>query len=115
MQRSMNRAPRHAEAAPAASPARGTGLPTPPTAGLPRMIGRYRVIRGLGQGGFGRVYLARDDDLDRPVAIKVPNPERIAGPEDVEAYLAEARTLAKLDHPDIVPVHDVGRTGDGLC
>ena len=73
------------------------------------------MIRRLGQGGFGRVYLARDDELDRPVAVKVPNPERVAGPEDVEAYLAEARTLAKLDHPHIVPVYDVGRTDDGLC
>src|SRR5262245_45452845 len=72
-------------------------------------IGRYRIIRRLGQGGFGRVYLAHDDDLDRPVAIKVPNPERISAPEDVEAYLAEARILARLDHPNIVPVHDVGR------
>src|SRR5262249_6415687 len=53
--------------------------------------------------------------LDRPVAIKVPNPERIAGPADVEQYLAEARTLAQLDHPNIVSVHDLGRTGDGLC
>ena len=53
----------------------------------PATIGRYRIIRRLGQGGFGRVYLAHDDDLDRPVAIKVPNPERIARPEDVEAYL----------------------------
>ena len=69
----------------------------------------------LGQGGFGRVYLAHDDDLDRPVAIKVPNPERIAHPEDVEAFLIEARILAKLDHPHIVPVFDVGRTEDGLC
>jgi serine/threonine protein kinase/formylglycine-generating enzyme required for sulfatase activity/tetratricopeptide (TPR) repeat protein len=72
-------------------------------------------MKRLGQGGFGRVYLAHDDDLDRPVAIKVPNPERVAGPEDIEEYLAEARTLARLDHPHIVPVHDVGRTGDGLC
>ncbi len=78
-------------------------------------IGRYRVIHRLGQGGFGRVYLAHDDDLDRPVAIKVPNPERITRPEDVEAFLAEARILAKLDHPHIVPVFDVGRTEDGLC
>ncbi len=83
--------------------------------GDPRKIGRYRIIRRLGQGGFGRVYLAHDDDLDRPVAIKVPNPERIARPEDAEAFLVEARILAKLDHPHIVPVHDVGRTEDGLC
>ena len=94
-------------------PASGEGLDVPQ--GDPREIGRYRVVRRLGQGGFGRVYLAQDDDLDRPVAIKVPNPERVSGPGDVEAYLAEARALAKLDHPNIVPVYDVGRTDDGLC
>ena len=80
-----------------------------------KKIGRYTILGRLGQGGFGRVYLAHDDDLDRPVAIKVPNPERIAHPEDVEAFLIEARILAKLDHPNIVPVFDVGRTEDGLC
>src|SRR4029077_14964535 len=83
--------------------------------GDPCKIGRYRIIHRLGQGGFGRVCLAHDDDLDRPVAIKVPNPERITHPEDVEAFLIEARILARLDHPNIVPVHDVGRTEDGLC
>ena len=83
--------------------------------GDPPRIGRYRIIRRLGQGGFGRVYLAHDDDLDRPVALKVPNLDRITHPEDGEAFLAEARTLARLDHPHIVPVHDVGRTEDGLC
>jgi eukaryotic-like serine/threonine-protein kinase len=90
----------------------GTGAST---IGDPSRIGRYRIIHRLGQGGFGRVYLAHDDDLDRPVAIKVPNPERITDPEDVEAFLVEAKILAKLDHPNIVPVHDVGRTEDGLC
>ena len=79
------------------------------------MIGRYRVLRLLGAGNFGRVYLAHDADLDRRVAIKVPNPERITGPEDAEAYLAEARMLARLDHPNIVPVYDVGRTEDATC
>src|SRR5262249_55772776 len=78
-------------------------------------IGRYTILGRLGQGGFGRVFLAHDDDLHRPVAIKVPNPERITNPQDVEAYLNEARILAKLDHPNIVPIHDVGRTEDGLC
>ena len=94
-------------------------LPAPgfagPSDGNPSHIGRYRIINRLGQGGFGRVYLAHDDDLDRPVAIKVPNPERIMRPDDVDAFLIEARILAKLDHPNIVPVFDVGRTEDGLC
>ncbi len=85
------------------------------TSGDPARIGRYRIIHQLGQGGFGRVYLAHDDDLDRPIAIKVPNPERINHTEDVEAFLAEARILARLDHPHIVPVFDVGRTEEGLC
>ena len=83
--------------------------------GLPATIGRYRVIRLLGRGGFGTVYLAQDDALRRPVAIKVPNPQRVAGPEDVAVYLAEAQVLAQLDHPHIVPVYDVGRTEAGLC
>jgi serine/threonine protein kinase/formylglycine-generating enzyme required for sulfatase activity len=81
----------------------------------PSQIGRYRVIRLLGKGGFGKVYLAHDDDLDRPVAIKVPHPERISSPKDLEAYFKEAKTLAKLEHPHIVPVYDVGRTDNGLC
>lgn len=77
-------------------------------------IGRYRIVRVLGEGGFGRVYLAHDDQLDRPVAIKVPRPERVSSPKDAEAFLAEARIVASLDHPHIVPVYDVGQS-DGLC
>ena len=80
----------------------------------PKRIGRYRVERVLGEGGFGRVYLAHDDQLNRPVAIKVPHRHQLAQPHDAAAYLVEARILASLDHPNIVPVHDVGSTGDGL-
>jgi serine/threonine protein kinase/formylglycine-generating enzyme required for sulfatase activity/tetratricopeptide (TPR) repeat protein len=96
---------------------RDSGSADSPTSwpGDPVRIGRYRIIRPLGQGGFGRVYLARDDDLDRSVAIKVPNPERVAALRDAEDYLAEARALAKLDHANIVPVDDVGRTEEGFC
>ena len=86
-----------------------------PPRGDPSQVGRYRIIHRLGQGGFGTVYLAQDDELDRPVAVKVPNKERITRALDVEAFLVEARILAKLDHPHIVPVVDVGRTEDGLC
>src|SRR5271157_635066 len=80
-----------------------------------KKIGRYTILRRLGKGGFGEVFLAHDDDLNRPVAIKVPRPERVSRPEDIEAYLNEARILASLDHPHIVPVYDVGRPDDGLC
>ena len=81
----------------------------------PEQIGRYRIESILGEGGYGRVYLAHDDQLNRPVAIKVPRRERLLKPKDAEAYLAEARVVASLDHPNIVPVYDVGSTPDGLC
>src|ERR1700730_3473995 len=79
---------------------------------LPRHIGRYRVEKILGQGGFGLVYLAHDEQLQRPVAVKVPHRRLVSTPEDAAAYLTEARTVAGLDHPNIVPVHDVGSTED---
>jgi serine/threonine protein kinase/tetratricopeptide (TPR) repeat protein len=78
-------------------------------------IGRYRVERILGQGGFGVVYLAHDDELRRPVAVKVPHRRLVSRLEHAEAYLTEARTVARLDHPNIVPVYDVGKTEDFPC
>ncbi|MFN0019362.1 MAG: protein kinase domain-containing protein [Pirellulaceae bacterium] len=81
--------------------------------GVPQHIGRYRVQRMLGQGSFGRVWLAMDDELQRQVAIKVLFPSRLPGIADGEAWLTEARALAALDHPHIVPIFDVGRTEDG--
>jgi serine/threonine protein kinase len=76
----------------------------------PPQLGRYRVERLLGQGGFGKVYLAHDDQLKRLVAIKVPHRQLVARSEDADAHLAEAQHVASLDHPQIVPVYDVGRT-----
>jgi serine/threonine protein kinase/formylglycine-generating enzyme required for sulfatase activity len=89
--------------------------PTPAGATPPQHIGRYRVERVLGEGGFGLVYLAHDDQLRRPVAVKVPHAHLVAQAADAEAYLAEARTVAGLDHPHIVPVFDVGSTGAFPC
>jgi eukaryotic-like serine/threonine-protein kinase len=82
---------------------------------MPQHIGRYRMERVLGQGGFGLVYLAHDDQLQRLVAIKVPHCKIVAGTEDAEAHLLEARTVANLDHPNIVPVYDVGGTEQFPC
>ena len=78
-------------------------------------IGRYRVLGVLGEGGFARVYHATDEELRRDVAIKVPYRRRGTDPEAMEAYWAEARIVASLDHPAIVPVYDIGRTRDGHC
>lgn len=82
---------------------------------LPRAIDRYRIERVLGKGGFGLVYLAFDDQLSRAVAIKVPHRKLVNRPEEADAYLTEARTVANLDHPNIVPVHDVGGTEQFPC
>jgi serine/threonine protein kinase/formylglycine-generating enzyme required for sulfatase activity len=100
---------------PVVAPVRDRDPTHPPLRPDPSSIGRYRVIRILGQGGFGRVYLAHDPDLDRYVAIKVPIHLQASQFVDFEAYLKEACILARLSHPNIVPVHDVGRTDDGRC
>jgi len=73
---------------------------------------RYRIDGELGRGGMGTVYLATDTELEREVAIKVPT-DQAAGEEEVERLRAEARIIARLDHPGIVPVHDVGWLPDG--
>jgi hypothetical protein len=93
----------------------GPHAPAPAAEEPPRQLGSYRIVGHLGAGAFGVVYRGHDDELGRDVAIKVPHRRRVATPTDVEAYLAEARALARLDHPGIVPVYHVGRTDDGLC
>ncbi len=81
----------------------------------PTQIGRYRVVKLLGKGGFGLVYLAHDDQLQRLVAIKIPHAHLVSCATDAEAYLSEARTVANLDHPNVVPVFDVGKTEPFPC
>src|SRR5262249_59488864 len=74
----------------------------------PEQIGRYRIVRKLGQGGMGTVYLAHDTQLDRPVALKVPHFKASDGQGVLERFLREARSAARLDHPNICPIYDVG-------
>ncbi len=80
---------------------------------LPEQFGRYRIIRLLGQGGMGAVYLARDTQLDRDVAIKAPRFDIHDSPKAVERFHREARAVAALSHPNICPVFDVGAI-DGI-
>jgi TolB-like protein/tetratricopeptide (TPR) repeat protein len=74
-----------------------------------RTLGRYRVLDLIGAGGMGDVYRARDERLDRDVAVKVL-PEQVAGDADrLGRFEREARALAKLAHPNILAIHDLGR------
>src|SRR6267143_4114544 len=71
------------------------------------VAGRYSRERELGRGGMGVVYLAREVRLDRPVAIKLLPPSKASDPKLRERFLREARTAAKLSHPNIIPIHAV--------
>ena len=79
---------------------------------LPHIRG-YEITRRLGRGGMADVYLAMQVSLSRPVAIKVLAAERNLGEETVTRFEQEARTIARLDHPNVVSIYDVGRTEDG--
>lgn len=69
-----------------------------------RPSSRYQLLSRLGQGGFGVVFLARDQHLNRNVALKMPRPDVLLTKSMVQRFLREARNAAKLDHPNIVPV-----------
>jgi len=73
----------------------------------------YEILGELGRGGMGVVYRARQVALDRFVALKVCKDTPSAWPEGDELFRQEAQTLARLQHPAIVPVHELGRTADG--
>ncbi|HWO18046.1 MAG TPA: serine/threonine-protein kinase [Kofleriaceae bacterium] len=82
----------------------------PPAASMPGgRLGEYELIREIGRGGMGTVYLARDLRLGRLVAIKVLVP---LGSHDDERFLAEARVTARCNHENIVVIHDVGKHGE---
>lgn len=75
---------------------------------VPRKLGRYTIDRLIGSGAMGHVYLARDGELDRPVAIKTVRDIQYADPAFIERFKNEARAAARLRHVAIVPVYDVG-------
>ncbi len=76
-----------------------------------QQIDRFELVARLGVGGFGTVWKARDLDLDRVVAIKIPRHGQLT-PTEMESFFREARSVAQLRHPNIVPVHEVGREED---
>ena len=76
------------------------------------LAGRYSLERELGRGGMGVVYLAREVRLDRPVAIKLLPPFQARDGALRERFLREARTAAKLSHPNIIPIFTVDEAGE---
>ncbi|GAB3727828.1 hypothetical protein GCM10028862_04770 [Luteimonas pelagia] len=80
---------------------------------LPDIEG-YRLLRVLGHGGMSTVYLAEQESLGREVAVKVMLPEALADEVSRRRFENEARTVARLEHPNIVGIFEVGRTRDGL-
>jgi serine/threonine protein kinase len=85
--------------------------PTPPPVQRPQRLGRYQILRSLGKGAFGEVYLAKDPQLDRLVAIKVCREDAFSSQENAAIFLNEARKAAQVSrHPGIVTIHNVGRT-----
>jgi WD40 repeat protein/serine/threonine protein kinase len=74
-------------------------------------IGRFQIERKLGQGGAGIVFLAIDPKLRRRVALKVPRPEGLISSESRQRFLLEGEVAARLNHPHIVAVHEVGEIG----
>lgn len=73
-----------------------------------------RLIRMLAEGGLGRVYLAKDLQIERLLAVKFLRPERRNDPEQLERFLVEAQITGALGHPGIVPILGIGRTHDDL-
>ena len=78
-----------------------------------RVLGHYRLLDLVGAGGMGEVYRARDERLDRDVAVKVL-PETVASnPERLARFEREAKALARIEHPNILSIHDFGSEPSG--
>ncbi|MEL7644870.1 MAG: bifunctional serine/threonine-protein kinase/formylglycine-generating enzyme family protein [Anaerolineaceae bacterium] len=71
-------------------------------------FGKYEIINELGRGGFGIVYKAKDVTLDRVVALKVLHPQLSTDEKFIQLFQREARSLAKIDHPNVVTIHEIG-------
>jgi WD40 repeat protein len=90
------------------------GLRTNEEAKVPAQLGRFQIVKVIGQGGCGVVFLAQDPALHRQVAVKVPRPEALITPELRQRFLREGRAAACLDHPNIVAVYEAGEIG-AIC
>jgi len=93
-----------------------TKRPATDVPGAPVIHARYRILERLGGGGMGVVYRARDERLERDVALKFLSPQLSADPAAKKRFLVEARAAAAIEHPNICTVHEIGDAEDGqLC
>ncbi|MCY2982262.1 MAG: serine/threonine-protein kinase [Planctomycetota bacterium] len=76
-----------------------------------KRVGRYELRRPLGSGGFGEVWVAFDPHLDREIAIKIPHKGIFSDSAAIDRFYREAKSAAKLKHPNIVRIHDAGSDG----
>jgi Tol biopolymer transport system component len=74
----------------------------------PQVLGRYRLVSLLGEGGMGKVYKAWDSTLERSIALKILPPEIVRDPSRVDRFIQEARAASTLSHPHVVTVYDIG-------
>jgi serine/threonine protein kinase len=84
------------------------------TAAGPHRLGKFELLEELGLGSFGQVFRARDTELDRTVAIKLLRAGRLAGREEVDRFVREARSAAQLQHPGLVGLYETGQTEEGM-
>jgi hypothetical protein len=90
-----------------------TGMPAKLIADRDRAGPRFRVVDEIGSGGTSRVYAVRDRSLNRTVALKLLRAARAAKPGIEQRFIHEARITAMLEHPNVMPVHDIGTTDNG--
>src|SRR5687768_14865701 len=77
-------------------------------------LGRYEIRAKIGSGGMGEVFLARDSQLERDVALKVLLPEFCSNEERTARFKLEARAASALNHPNIITIHEIGEAGERL-
>ncbi len=72
------------------------------------ILGHYEIIRELGSGGMGEVYLAKDQKLDRQVAVKILNEKFSNDESNLSRFIREAKAASALNHPNILVIHEIG-------
>src|SRR2546426_10448816 len=83
-----------------------------PAARMPEAIAHYRILKPLGAGGMGEVFLAEDTKLDRQVALKLLPRDLASDPRRRQRFMPEAKAVSALNHPNVCIIHEVGETAE---